>query len=378
MIQNTRFYSKKIGELTEGCRRCVKGEKLVLFVTGVCPRRCYFCPLSDEKYNKDVIFANERKIKNEKQVEDIMLEAKLSSATGAGITGGEPLAKIERTVKFIKALKKEFKRFHIHLYTSLNLVDNEKLRALYLAGLDEIRFHPDLDNQELWSRINLSLKYNWRIGVEIPVIPKKEMQTKKLIEFIAGKVHFLNLNELEMADNKINTLAKLGYHTKDSLSYAIDGSEALAKTLMQYISENRLKLNVHYCTAKLKDKVQLGNRIKLRAKNVKKDFDIVTDEGLLVRGVIYTKGFEPDVGYSRKIKSKLNKKNITHIINSAKKIRKDFKIKESMLVADEKKLRILTSVKNAKRLSKKIKNKCAVVTEYPTEDSFDVEIDFLN
>jgi len=39
------------------------------------------------------------------------------------------------------------------------------------------------------------------------------------------------------------------------------------------------KLNVHYCTAKLKDAVQLTNRIKLRAENIAKPYDLITETG---------------------------------------------------------------------------------------------------
>ena len=67
-IEKTKFFSKKIGNLPKGCRQCVKGQKLVFFVTGICPRRCYYCPISDKKYQHDVIYANERPVKNIHQI----------------------------------------------------------------------------------------------------------------------------------------------------------------------------------------------------------------------------------------------------------------------------------------------------------------------
>jgi pyruvate formate-lyase activating enzyme-like uncharacterized protein len=381
-IEKTRFYSKKIGDLCEGCKRCVKGEKLVLFVTGICPKKCNFCPISDYKFNNDVIFANEKEIKDENDIQSIIKEAKLCNSTGAGITGGDPLSKTKRTIKYIKELKKEYKnskeKFHIHLYTSLDLVNNDNLRELYFAGLDEIRFHMDLDNTKLWDKLNLAMKYNWKIGVEIPVIPTKEIEIKKLIEFIEGKVHFINLNELEVADNKMSKLTELGFKTKNKTSYAIKGSEEIANKILSYVKENNIHINVHYCTVKLKDKVQLGNRIKKRSKNIKKDFDKLTKEGLLVRGVIYPKGFEPGFSYQKKIKEMISEKTIKSLIKTKETIKTDFKIKENQIFADEKKLRILTSTNIVKKLSKKIKNKCAIVTEYPTDDSLEIEIEFLN
>jgi pyruvate formate-lyase activating enzyme-like uncharacterized protein len=67
-IKNTGHFSKCTGEISKGCRLCVKGRKLVVFVTGVCSRNCYYCPLSEEKKNKDVIFANERPVNSKSDI----------------------------------------------------------------------------------------------------------------------------------------------------------------------------------------------------------------------------------------------------------------------------------------------------------------------
>ncbi len=323
----TKYHSYKLGQLPKGCQLCVQGKKLVLFITGLCPRSCYFCPISDKKYKKDVIYADEWPTRN---IKDIIKEAKLISAEGAGITGGDPLCKLERTLAYIRILKKTFgKKFHIHLYTSLDLITENNLKKLYTAGLDEIRFHLDFDSKKLWPKLTLPLAHKWDIGIEIPVIPKsqkqkvsegletksqsKEKEIKNIILLINNinknsdnKIKFLNLNELEVADNKVSQLSKLGYQTKNSLSYGVIGSEELALKLLKYC-KGKIK-NVHYCTAKLKDKVQLTNRIKRRAKNIKKDYDILTKEGTLIRGAIYLKSLKPGFNYRKKLE-KINKNN---------------------------------------------------------------------
>jgi hypothetical protein len=354
MIEKTRYFSKKIGSLAKGCRQCVKGQKLVLFVTGICPRKCYFCPISDKKYQHDVIYANERKVTN---IYQIIEEAKLCSAKGAGFTGGDPLTRLARTVKFIKALKKKFgKKFHIHLYTSFDLVNKNSLQKLYNAGLDEIRFHADIDNSSLWDRIELADKFDWDVGIEIPVIPNKLKQTKKLIDFFHNKLSFLNLNELEIADNKMSRLSKLGFLTKTKVSYAVKGSEQTAIKLMKYIQNKKYSLNVHYCTAKLKDRVQLGERIKRRAKNIRKPYDIVDKEGLLIRGAIYAK----------------------NPAELRKKLMKEFRIPKDLIEVENK--RLLTGAWIIDELRQELKNKklkIAIVKEYPTYDKLQVEVDFI-
>ncbi|MFC1705104.1 radical SAM protein, partial [Nanoarchaeota archaeon] len=202
MIQKTPYFSYTTGKLPRGCQLCVQGSKLVLFVTGMCSMKCYYCPISDMKRNKDDTWANEWKIE---KIDDIITEAKLCSAKGAGLTGGDPILKLDRTIKLIKLLKKKFGReFHIHLYTPTKLITEEKLKKLNKAGLDEIRFHPDIENNKEWNRIELAKKLHWSVGVEIPVIPGKAKETKQLIDYLSTiNINFLNLNELEISDTKL-------------------------------------------------------------------------------------------------------------------------------------------------------------------------------
>src|SRR5438128_8605069 len=118
---------------------------MVLFVTGLCSFHCFYCPVSDEKMYKDVVFADEKRVTRD---EDVLEEAHAIQATGAGITGGDPLDAVERTCHYIRLLKHEFgPGFHTHLYTMST--DADKIRSLADAGLDEIRFHVP---PGLWSR----------------------------------------------------------------------------------------------------------------------------------------------------------------------------------------------------------------------------------
>ena len=100
--------SKFIGSLSPACMMCSKGSKMVLFVTGVCYFDCFYCPLSFEKGGKDRIFADEWELSDENDTEKIIQEAKYIKATGAGITGGDPLLVWKRTKKYISLLKDEF------------------------------------------------------------------------------------------------------------------------------------------------------------------------------------------------------------------------------------------------------------------------------
>ena len=300
VVIDTGNFSFLKGKLPEGCRYCVRGEKLVLFITGLCGMHCFYCPVSEKKIRKDVIYANEWKIES---VQDVLEEARLTEAKGAGITGGDPLVVVDRVCDYIRLLKEEFGTdFHIHLYTTLQLVTEERLQKLHDAGLDEIRFHFNLDDQSWWPRVLLATdakKYTWDTGAEIPCIPRKKKEILALIDFLKDKVQFLNLNELELSEPNSDEFCRRNLATRNPHTYAIQGSHELA---LEILNERKdVPLSLYFCTAKLKDAVQMKNRIARRARNVREPFDTVTDEGTLIRGAIYLPDLEPSFGYRKKL-----------------------------------------------------------------------------
>ncbi|HLD10724.1 radical SAM protein [Candidatus Woesearchaeota archaeon] len=368
----TEFSSFKIGELSEGCKHCVLGKKLVLFITGACPRKCWYCPVADEKFQNDVIYANEEKIIS---VSDAINEAILCNASGAGITGGDPLTRLNRCLEYIKSLKIKFgKEFHIHLYTSFDLVNENNLKELFDAGLDEIRFHADFYNKNKWNNIYIAKKFNWKIGIEIPCIPDLKKETYEIIEFFKDKVDFFNLNELEAADSKRNLVFDKGYKSKNELSYGIKGSEELALEILNHYKDKNI--NIHFCTSRLKNNQQLGNRIKLRAENIKKNYDIVTKNGSLIRGAIYID--KPSFNYLEHVKQIEETKIVNDLENLKNKLTEKFGIID--IGIDKKKFRLFASkkfVEKNKKYLKSINLYPAVVEELATCDLFEIEIDFL-
>lgn len=280
-IENHTYFT---GTLPEGCKYCLEGSKLVLFVTGLCsnPPFCsWYCPLSEKRKGLDVIYANDVKIAG---FEDIIKEANLMEAKGAGVTGGDPLVKFDRTIKYIKGLKKEFgSKFHIHLYTTGNIVENKnKFIELEEAGLDEIRFHPSPSD---WHKIEWALETDMDVGAEVPVLPNQFAELLKFARYLDGLegIKFLNLNELEMCDANSEQLKERNYSLKDMA--AVKGSHESAFRILK--KTNDLKLNIHYCSAFVKGGVQLKNRMKRRAKNVREPYEEISEDGLFIKGVIF-------------------------------------------------------------------------------------------
>lgn len=278
------------GDLTQGCKECIDGRKSVLFITGKCHYQCFYCPISDDKRGNDLVKINELVVSQPDLpigLAKVINEIRLCKSLGVGITGGDPLLVIDRTCEYITALKKTFgKQFHIHLYTSLQCVTQDKLLQLEKCGLDELRFHVPLEDITMWEKIEFAKDLNMLIGVEIPAIPGMLEKTKELVYYCknSGIIKFMNINELEFSDISEETLTEKGYYVKNELSYGIKDSEDVGKALVEYGKE--IKFPIHYCSASFKDEIQLGNRLILRSQSVAKVYDEVDDQGMLTRGEI--------------------------------------------------------------------------------------------
>lgn len=372
-VIDTPFYSKLLGALPTGCRMCVKGEKMVLYATGICPRSCWYCPLGENRKDVDVIFSNEATVKD---FSDMVTECELSSAKGCGITGGDPLARMDRTVEYVVKLKDKFgKKFHIHLYTTFVLCSAENMKRLYDAGVDEIRFHPDFEKLDDMIRIDNALKYDWEVGIEIPCIPKYDKEIFEMIDFMEGRnVSFLNVNEFEVAGVNMDNMEDEGYEAVSDESHAVVGSDELGDEILDYCKNK--KINVHYCSSKLKDRVQMTNRYKLRAENVKTKFDCVTEDGQLFRGCIYLKDFAPRDMLSAKFKS-TPKSEILKVLEE----KKIFLEEEGLdLILDSKKIRLISYPEHIEQFADVLKEQGlvpALVEEDPTVKSYETDIDYL-
>jgi len=287
-VRNLPKNSLVRGALPVGCRLCARGSKMVLLVTGLCGAACFYCPLSDKKRGRDVVYANELKAKGWK---DIKREAELIGAEGAGITGGDPLYVARRTSVYARSLKKAFgKDFHIHLYTAST--DVEKIKAAVRAGVDEMRFHPPpaawkhLERTAYPRAIAAAARAGADVGVEIPALPDMRAEIVALFGALSEtEIGFVNLNELEFSETNWRRLKARGFAVKDDVSSGVKGSEGMARAL---VKSWKGPYALHYCSASFKDAVQLRNRLLRRAERVALPSDLKTDEGTLIKGVVET------------------------------------------------------------------------------------------
>ena len=335
------------GTPAEGCEHCMNGSKMVLFVTGRCGTGCFYCPVSNEKKGRDVIYANEQLVS---KIDDIVAEALSMDATGSGITGGDPLMNMDRTIKMIRMLKERFgKEHHIHLYTST--IDIEKVRELEAAGLDEIRFHPSVDHWNYVAKTGIGdiiSATKMDVGIEVPAIPDMSAELETLIADVIGLgVDFININELEFSESNWNMMSERKYGLKDELSSAVSGSEELAKLIVKKFP----KAKIHYCSSSFKDSVQLRKRLMRMAERIAKEYDVVTEDGTLMKGLIYA----------------------DDLAGAVDLLRNEYEVPDELMFLDTERKRIEIASWIVEEIGAELPYECYIVEEYPTADRLEVE-----
>jgi pyruvate formate-lyase activating enzyme-like uncharacterized protein len=318
---------------------------MVLFVTGKCSTGCFYCPISSRKRGRDLIFADELKASS---MEDVFHEARMIGARGTGITGGDPLFSLERTLAHIRALKDEFgQKHHIHLYTSS--IDRSAYEKLVEAGLDELRIHPAPAAWAKPGRTCLAEAVRGLgipTGIEVPAIPGRAEELRTLIDYVARSgLDFVNLNELEFSETNAQKMHNQGFKVKNDLSAAAAGSEEMAIELAETVRG----IPVHYCSSSFKDSIQLRRRLLRRARHIARPSDLITDDGTLMKGVIENE------------------------IALAQKMLADEGVPRRLMHLDEEKKRLEVAPWVLEELSTSLPMSSYIVEEYPTADRLEVE-----
>jgi len=265
--------------ISEGCEQCAKGGKMVVFVYGYCDQRdCFYCPLGENRKNVTEVYANERQVERD---QDLIDEAERMDALGASLTGGEPQEVMDRTTRYISLLKEEFgEDFHTHLYTGIT-GGRENMRRLAAAGLDEIRFHPpleqwgDLHGTEWEDILYVAREEGITPAFEIPGIRAEP----EFLEFLdEGAADFCNVNEFEMSQGNFRRMQQEGFELREGHMSAVEDTRG---EILDVMGDHE---RVYFCTSVFKDAAQHRRRLKRMARTVRRPFDEITDDGTLVYG----------------------------------------------------------------------------------------------
>lgn len=291
------YYNIRRGYVARGCDLCLVGAKAVIFITGLCRYRCFYCPVSKERFGKDVMYVNDIAVHS---TDEAVEEVAKSGAVGAAITGGDPLEVPERVIEISQALKRTLGReFHIHLYTRPTSLSGATVNALINSGVDEVRLHL-ISWGEARGRLPyiMALKYaGISVGVEVPAVPGLEANMAEAINALArlSLIDFVNINELDVSESNIDALRALGYRIGGG---SVLGSMESAKRLMDMIEG----VPVHICRSRSKDLFQIGARVFREAQIAAEPHEYVEDDG----SIVYTEeGVHPKSRSAKNIRVKI-------------------------------------------------------------------------
>ncbi|WP_245522469.1 radical SAM protein [Vulcanisaeta distributa] len=268
------------GEFARGCRQCQLGIKSVLFITGLCPLNCFYCPVNRDRFGRDVMFINDRPVN--KFPDDIIDELDRAGSNGLAITGGDPIMVVDRVVTLVKLLKDTYGRgFHIHMYTHALNINEEAIKKLAGSGIDEVRIHA-INTTQLSGKLDLLriLKdAGVELGLEVPALPRFEDDIVKVAELLIsnGLISFVNLNELDVSPANISNLISMGY--KPGPDGSVIGSVDAGIKIASEIRRKWPWVNVNVCTSRYKDLAQIGARLFRINMRVSAGNEVALDDG---------------------------------------------------------------------------------------------------
>ena len=239
-----------------GCRSCLLGTGLsAVRKTNRCNLACRFCydyGLLDsiEPIGEDLWEIGGNRYREE----DLpLLFALQKKPTGIAYVYLEPFMEIEKYYGIIRRFHQA--GIHQHMYTNGVKANEENLRALGEAGLDELRFNLGASgtSDRVIEAMAIAKKYIPRVGIETPMTREYyQSLNEKKDRILAAGIDFMNCAELHLNDNNLENYAgepmyfcRMGY-----LSPVI--SRDLTLQVMKMAAEEAWPVVVHDCSNKTK------------------------------------------------------------------------------------------------------------------------------
>lgn len=264
-------------KLSPGCRICTEGGWSCLFISGRCNCDCFYCPTSQQQLGLPATNSVEFR-----HPDDYVAYLKRFGFTGASISGGEPLLTPQRTLAFVRAIKRYFGQgMHLWLYTNGTLLNNELAAQLCDAGLDEIRFDIGATDYNLGT-----LKHAGGIfptlTVEIPAIPAEVPRLKELLGALQDRgVQHLNLHQLRLTPHNLPQLQQRNLRYLHGDKVTVLDSELAALEILRHVIDTGIDLPVNYCSFVYKNRFQAEAARKRNAPLLIKSCEALSESGFI-------------------------------------------------------------------------------------------------
>ena len=265
-LSGRTYFVGKEEKFAKGCRSCLLGTGLsAIRKTNKCNIQCPFCYNYGELDCQPPIGEGMWEIGGTKFYErdlDLLLSMG-NTPTGVSYVYLEPFMEIEKYYSIIRRVRQA--GVHQHMYTNGTLANEENLRALGEAGLNELRFNLGATNcaDKVIANIAIAKKYIPRVGIETPMTPdffETFMQKKEQI--LATGLDFINCAELHLNENNIdNYYGESMYISRQGYISPI-WSRDLTLKFMKIASEEGWDIAVHDCS----NRTKFARDLNLKAK----------------------------------------------------------------------------------------------------------------
>ncbi|WP_346858248.1 radical SAM protein [uncultured Draconibacterium sp.] len=274
LFKGTKPYYKQI---SDGCKLCGLGQWSCLFITGKCNASCFYCPASQQEDH--VPTTQNLSFENAAAYAEYI---NFFGFKGVSFSGGEPLLKFERTLDYLKQVRKKCKpATYIWMYTNGILGEPQKFRKLAAAGINEVRFDIGATAFRL-DKIAAAKGIIPVVTIEIPAVPEELEKLKKLLpEMVKAGVSNLNLHQLRLTPHNVKQLSKHNYTYIHAEQPIVLESELAALELISYAREHSIDIGINYCSFHFKNRFQkAGFRNRISSKLALPD-DVITENGYI-------------------------------------------------------------------------------------------------
>lgn len=274
LFKETKPYHNQI---SKGCKLCGLGTWSCLFITGKCNANCFYCPatqLADE-----VPSSQNLHFETAEAYAEYINHFRFK---GVSFSGGEPLLFFDRTLQYLKQIRKRCSPdLYIWMYTNGILADEQIFRKLAAAGLNEVRFDIGATNYKL-DKIGFAKGIIPNITIEIPAVPEEKEKIKQLLpEMIKAGVSNLNLHQLRLTKYNAPKLLKHNYTFIHAEQPIVLESELAALEILDFSRSKNLNIGINYCSFNFKNRFQKAGFRKQIANAIADPNETITEKGFI-------------------------------------------------------------------------------------------------
>lgn len=249
LFKNTKPFHQNI---SKGCQICGSGKWSCLFITNKCNASCFYCPARQDQDEQP----STQGLNFDNPI-DYAEYVKHFGFKGVSFSGGEPLLFFDRTLEYLKAVRKICgSEIYIWMYTNGILADPEKLQKLADEGLNEIRFDIGATGYKL-DKVKLAKGIIPVVSIEIPAVPEEKNRLLSLLpQMVEAGVHHLNLHQMRLTSYNADKVVKKGYTIINAEKPIVLESELTVLEIIQFAKEQNINLGINYCSFHFKNRFQ--------------------------------------------------------------------------------------------------------------------------